>query len=557
MDIFQMLDLAEELLNLYGYEVHRNIGVVGGDITTAELGQDPIYVPKKTSKGIVHRLDLLGEKTDIERPFGRIAVMYKRGSEKVTPADIYNLGQVMQEIEAYYGMFLTNTGIADEADTAAKNNRVEIITEERLEKLIGKASVEQPWWQGYPAFEPQIDYKQSLYYFKYYFEKMLHLSWPVLFIFKHEFTWTPYWKFTYYIDTHKGKRPTKMDEYQGFSGINAFTGNMDFVLFSSPSSAKLLNTPQYVMQHELVNRTFRDFKSKLGKVHKPAWLPKHVSFNVLKPALQKHEVKLAAQQYISKWFNVPPEEVVITGRELIYMPMWRLMIFNRPLVKNIHIDTEHFPCYVSAVDGEGVNYWHLAGDVQPLAEGWGRGAKKGKYIESGSNMFRPFIYRYMEWILYTLFGVVNYTNLMRRLTWGTVRLFWSFNVRVQRWMVKASWLGIQAFLWLLLGTLFPIPFQQIFAFLVSNVLLLPLHALLYIWHDALRLYPHKTYPHPDLSKKDIEHMNKKTRKYRAAATAYDSLLTQEKEGKLSDRQKRDLKKLKERRVEGLFKRIKD
>lgn len=554
MDIYQMLDLAEELLNLYGYEIYRNAGIVGGEITSGELMQDPTYVPKAVREGIIHRVDILGEKKDIERPFGRICVMYKRGAEKVTPADIYSLSQIMTEADAYYGMYLTNTGITDEAKIAGINNKIQVITEEKLETLIGKATIEQPWWQGYPAFKPQVDYKQSLYYLKYYLTKVLRLSWPVLAMYHHEFTWMPYWKFTYQIEL-KGRPREHVQQYQGFSAINAFNGNMEFVLFTDPVLVKRVKGVDYVMKHEIVNRTYRDYKAKIGKVYKPDFLPKNVEFNVLKPSLLKHEAKLAAQHHIAKWYDVPPEDVVITGRELIYMPIWRLFMFNRPIVKNIHFDTEWWGYYISAVDGEALIHYMVTGSVQPLAKGWGRGSGKGKHVEAGSNLTRPFLYHYFEWILYTLLGVPNYANLMRRLTWGAIRLYWSFNVRIQRWMLKLLWVGIEGLLWLMMSALGLSLTGTLVAFLAINLFLLPLHSVLYIWHDALRLYPHKTYPHPDLSGKDIADLKKKQGKFDEAETAYSNLKGLEQEGRLSSKQKTTLKKVSAKLADTLLKKV--
>jgi len=556
MDIQQMRDLAEELLNLYGYEVYRNVGVVGGEITTAELMQDPIYVPKQKKEGIIHRVDILGEKKDIERPFGRICVMYKRGTEDVTPADIYHLSHIMKQADAYYGMFLTTGGISKEAKIASVNNKVEIITQDRLEKLIGKVTMEQPWWQGYPAFEPQVDYKQSLYYFKYQFEKLMHMNWDVLMVCHHQFTWTPYWKFTYYIDFQKEEKPREhLEQYQGFSAINAFTGEMDFVLYYAPPLAKRMRGVDYVMKHEIINRTFRDYRSKIGKVHKPKWIPKNVDFNVLTPALLKHEAKLSAQQHIAKWYDVSPENVIITGRELIYLPVWRIMMFNRPIIKNIHMDTEHFAAYASAVDGESLLFYFLTGSIQPLARGFGKKGGTGTQVEAGSCLVRPLLYPYFERILFTLFGVVNYANVMRRLTWGAVRLYWSFNVRIQRWMLKLAWLGIEAMLWIMTRALALDLFGTIFAFAILNILILPLHSIVYVWHDALRLYPHKTYPHPDISKKDIESVRKKRATQDEGEKAYEKLLSLKKEGKLSGKQDKDIGKIRGKIADKYLKRL--
>src|SRR3989344_8390907 len=121
MDVNTLLDFAEQLLEMYGYETRRNVGLAGKNIVTAplerETGLPGEELPKTTEKELTYRVDLIAEKKDIERPFGRIVANYKRGSGPVEPADVRMLAKVAERAEAYSAIMLTTTGYTAEAQS--------------------------------------------------------------------------------------------------------------------------------------------------------------------------------------------------------------------------------------------------------------------------------------------------------------------------------------------------------------------------------------------------------------------------------------------------------
>lgn len=532
MDIYRMLDLTEELLNMYGYEVQRGVGVVGMGPTTAELAKEPVEVKTEQQPGLVYELDMMGEKKDIERPFGRVAVLYKRGGEKLSNIDVRHLYDIMLGIDAHYGMYLTNTGYTGDAAGAAGNLKIEIITPERLEQLIGKVTVEQPWWQGYPAFKPLVSYEESLYQLRYYLEHVFHWNWDIVWIMSHELAYMPYWKFTYYIEKKEGRRQYRMDQYEGYHGINAQTGAMDFELHAKPDDVMKVHPKgaSQVLGMEAVNRHFRDFRSKLIKVHKPEGLPKHVKFTIYKPALTKHEAKIAAQQYMSKWKGVPPEEVIVTGRELIFIPYWRAHVFIRPYVKNIHNDTIHFQLMNTAVYTNAFNYF------------------------TQHDFLRPWPHFYCEKLLVRLMGADNFIKFMRSTTFTIARLWWTFNLTLTPNFMKVSWLTIELLLlYTFYVTVTPLS-SAIFSFLATNLVLIPFHALMYILTKHTRVYPSEVYAHPkSTGEKRLKPYWKGVETKDKAQKALEHLEMLEKSGKLSEETKKELAKLRHQKAEGLLK----
>jgi len=532
MDIHQMMDLTEELLSMWGYDVQRGVGVLGGGPTTAELAKEPVEIKTEQRAGLVYELDMLGEKKDIERPFGRVAVLYKRGGEKLSNIDIRHLYDIMLNIEAHYGMYLTDTGYTGDALGAAQNLKIEIITPERLEQLIGKATVEQPWWQGYPAFKPLVSYEDSLFQFKYYLEHVFHWNWDVTWIQAHELTYTPYWKFTYYIKKKKGRRQYKMDEYEGFQGINANTGQMDFELHAPPENVAKIRGKGAVLKMEAVGRHFRDFRSKLVKVHKPEGLPKHVNFTILKPVLTKHEAKIAAQQFISKWREVPPEDVIVTGRELTFIPFWRAHVFIRPYVKNIHQDTIHFKLMNTAVYTNAFNYFESHGHL------------------------RPWPHYYCEKLMIRLMGADGYIKFMRGVTFTIARLWWTFNLSLSPNFMKISWLVIELLLFYTIYAITTPLSSALFSFMISNLLLIPFHAVMYILTQHVGRFPGALYAHPkSTGKKLLEPHWKSEKEKDKAQKALEHLEKLEASEKLSDDSKRDLARLRRTKAEELLKRL--
>ncbi|MFH1786681.1 MAG: restriction endonuclease [archaeon] len=531
MDIYQMLDIAEEMLNIYGYDVQRNVGIVEGGMTTLEMGQEPTYIPETGKHQITYRTDIFAEKRDIERPFGRILVMINRKADQLTDTDVYQMSKIMQHAEAFYGMYLTNTGFTKDAQVAATNTHIQIVTPEKLEQLIGKASIEQPWWQGYPAYEPRITYEQALYYFKYYFEKLMHYNWACMYIATLEFVYMPFWKFTYQVAKKPERKTTYIGSHQGFFGVSAWDGDVYFNLFTSPQDAIAVNGLNYVLSHEAIHRTYKDFRAKMGKIFKPKWLPKNVLFSVYKPSLEKHESKLIGQRYVASWFNVPPEDIIITGRELMYIPFWKILYFNRPIVKNVHLDTEWASGLVSAVDGEAYRF---------------------HYIQC---YFRKWPYQIFEKVFYNLMGVSNYIHFWRNVCWGTVKLFWTFNVIIKRSYIFFAYMFIQL---LLLRASFAYSASlsnALFIYLVINILLLPFHAFTYLYQDYLRIWPYAFYPHPTEDKKVLDKIDARLKKEKKAKEGYKYLEDLKAAEKLPKKELYKFEGVKRKKIDKLLKKL--
>ncbi len=540
MDIHQMLDLAENLLNLYGYECNRNVGVVGGEITTAELSKEGIpnvAVPEEVHEGIVHRIDLLGEKKDIERPFGRIVVHYKRGTGQVSAADIAQLRNLMDVSDAYFGMYLTVSGFGSDAENAAKNNRIEVITPEKLESLIGKMQTEQPWWQTSLAFKPAVDADESLFWFRWYIENHFHLNWDAMLLQQHELAYIPYWKMSYFVaktgERQLRKLPTKAGKYMGMIGINAYTGKMDFELHANPEHVKAANGGEKVLAMEALQRHVYDFRSELVKIKKPK-LPKKTYFNVYKPALEKHEAKLAAQQYLAHWLDVEPEDIIVVGRELLYIPFWKARFFNRPIVKNVHLDTEWFDLWNTAVYTNAFNYY----DWYPVFR-------------------RVWFYPHIERVLLSILGPKRYTSFMRNATHTIVTFYWDFNLEIPP--LFFSGIGVLLFLsvaylnYLLAGGHL---ISATIGTLFWNLVLLPVYSFLFLIHDYVGRWPYARYPQPHITPKKHEKASKEPEELLASRKAYESLLKLESEQKLTEEGKKKLEALRRKYADALLKRLK-
>ena len=539
MDIHQMLDLAEELLNLYGYSCQRNVGVVGGEVTTADLSREGIpNLPLKehTHEGIVHKIDLLGEKNDIERPFGRIAVHYKRGNGLVTPGDIAHLKSLMDASDAYFGMYLTVSGVTPEADNASKNNRIEVITPEKLEKLIGKMQIEEPWWNEAIAFKPKVDAAEAVYWFRWYIENHFHFNWDAMLLQQLELAYIPYWKVTYYVAKTKARRLMKMPEkagkYMGFIGINAFTGKMDFELHASPDDIKRVSGAEKVISMEALQRHVYDFRTEMVKIEKPK-LPKNAYFNVYKPAIEKHEAKLSAQQHLAHWLDVEPEDIIVVGRELIYIPFWRARFFNRPIVKNVHVDTEWFDLWNTAVFTNAYNYY----EWYPVFR-------------------RDWFYPYIERVLLGLMGPKRYTAFMRNATHTVVKFYWDFNLMIPQSVLS----GTAALIFLTVAYLnYLASGRELLSGALGtafwSIVLLPLFSFLYLIRDYVGRWPYARYPQPHITPHQHEAEAEEPEAIRVSRAAYEKMLKLEKEGKLTAEGKKRLEELRHKYADALFKRL--
>ncbi len=528
MDINTLLDFAEELLNMYGYETRRNVGIVGGKITTAalekEIGTLAEELPQKKEKEIVYKIDLLAEKKDIERPFGRIVVNYKRGTEPVVPADIRLTSKLAEVSEAYSGLLLTVTGATPDAHDVAKQiGTVTIMTPDKVERLLGKAVTREKWWFNAPAFPVRFHYNDVVWKLKWFFERMMFQSFDTIWFYNKELAYEPYWKFSYYIaPKHKGKEMA-----EGFFAINALTGEIDTWVDIKPEIAVAMNKSlkESYFEEEAVHMA----ENMVGrtKIKKPK-LPPDLHFEVYRPAMEKHEAKLAAMQWISYVENVRPEDIVVTGRELVYYPWWKFYYFYRPIVKNAWADTEKNHIKMSAIYGDIFNQW------------------------KNYSQRRDVIYYYMEKSLLRLLGRDRYVSLMRRVTLGISTLWWNYHLvlrPVYIWMLLLglTFLTIYAFITATLGL------SIVVGILLILIFMGPGYAFLYLLQDYLNRYPAKSYPHPVLTKKDYESQIKPVEE---ADEAFGELEDLDKEGKLTPKEKKMLQKVRDKKVKELVKKAK-
>ena len=529
MDINTLLDFTEELLNMYGYETRRNVGLVGTKIITAplekETGTLSEVLPKKEEKEIVYKVDLLAEKRDIERPFGRIVVNYKRGSEPVDVADVRMMQKTRELAEAYSGLLLSVHGYTKEAeDAAATLGTVTIMTADKVERLLGKAMVKERWWFNAPAYPVKWDYDKVIWKLKWFFEKMLFQSYECIYFFNKELAYEPYWKFSYHIaPKHKG-----VEMKDGFFAINALTGEIDTWVdikpeFAAPIPGRTLKQTYFEEEavhnvEEMVSRT---------KIKKPK-LPPGVHFEVYRPAMEKHEAKLAALQWISYVEGVKPEDIVVTGRELVYYPWWKFYYFYRPIVKNAWQDTEKTHIKMSGVYGDIFNQW------------------------KNYAFRRDIIYFYMEKSLIKLLGRDRYVNFMRRVTLGISVLWWNYHLQLKPAYIWALLLlitagAVYAFITATFGL------SILLGILLVLIFMGPGYAFLYILQDYLKRYPGVWYPHPVLTKKEYE---SKIKPIEDAQEALGELEDLEKEGKLTKKELKELEGIRKKKIKELVKKAK-
>ncbi len=530
MDINTLLDFTEELLNMYGYETRRNIGIVGGKIVTAPLEHETgtltelSKIPKKEEEGIVYKVDVLAEKKDIERPFGRIIVRYKRGPEPVTPADVEQVSQIREHADAHSALLLTVTGYTPDAAEAGVPANVTILTPEKVQQLLGKAMTKERWWFNAPAYPIYWDYEKVRWKLKWWFEKQLFVNFDCIWFWTKELAYEPYWKISYYVAPKKKGEGMK----EGFFGLNALTGQIDTWTDITPEydTTKSLKTAYF--EQEAIHTIEVTHMVPRVKIKKPK-LPAGVNFMVYRPAMEKHEAKIAAIQWIAYVEGVNPEDVVVTSRELIYYPWWKFFYFYRPIVKNSWEDTEWVGFKLSAVYGDLFNAYQLYDSYR-----------------------RDIIYFYMEKSLIRLLGRERYVKLMRKTTYGIATLWWNYHLVIRPSYIWALLLLITA------GTIYAFITATWALSIVLGILLVlifmgPGYAFLYILQDYLKRYPAPSYPHPVLTKKEWE---KKKKPIQEAGLAMEELEKLEAEGKLSEKEKKELEKIRKKRAKELLKKAK-
>jgi hypothetical protein len=528
MDINTLLDFVEELLNMYGYETRRNVGIVGGKITTAplekETGRPGEVLPKKEEEGIVYKADILAEKKDIERPFGRVIVRYKRGQGPVTVADCEQAGQIRDHSDAHSVLLLTTNGAKEDAETAAVPLNVSILTPDKVQTLLGKAMTKEKWWFNAPAYPVLWDYEKVKWKLKWFFEKMMFINFKCIWFMNKELAYEPYWRFSYHISKSGQMK-------KGYFAINAFTGEIDAWFDTDPAlsaAVDKMGARQVWKEVNIINAIESCNMAPRGKIQKPK-LPKGVKYEVYRPTMEKHEAKLAAIQWVSYIEAVDPEDVVITGRELIYHPWWKFFYFYRPIVKNAWEDTEYDGIKMTAVFGDIFNQWKLYG------------SKK-----------RDIIYYYMERSLMKLLGRDRYVKFMRSVTLGLSVLWWNYSLEI-----KPIYLWI-VLLMITMGTIYAFVsatwgLSLILGLLLVFIFMGPGYAVIYLIQDYLKKYPVPMYGHPQLTKKKYL---KKIKPMEDAKGAIAQLEKLAEEGKLTGGEKRALEKLRKTKTKELVKKAK-
>jgi hypothetical protein len=528
MDINSLLNFVEEILNMYDYETKRNVGIVGGEIVTTplehELGTEAQKIKKRKEKGIVYKVDILADKIEGERPFGRIVVRYKRGDEPVEVGDVKQFKNIVDTAGAYSGLLLTVNGYTPEAQsTASTFGNVTIMTPEKVQTLLGKAMTKEKWWYNAPAYPVTWDYEKVKWKLQWFFEKILFINFDCIWFFNKELAYEPYWKFSYHVAPKKPGEPM----HQGFFAINAFTGEIDTWIDIEPELADTQTLKEAWFVQEAIHTVEFVHMVPRTKIQKPK-LPKGVNYVVYRPAMEKHEAKLAAIQWIAYVEGVDPEDVVITGRELLYYPWWKFFYFYRPVVKNAWQDTEWTGFKMSAVYGDIFNQWQ------------------------SYHFRRDIIYYYMERSLIKILGRDRYVRFMRKVTMGIAFLWWNYHL-----VIKPSY--IWAFLLLITaGTIYAFitatwGLSILFGILLVLIFMGPGYAFLYVLQDYLRRYPVKSYPHPTLTKKAWE---KERKPVKEAETALATLEDLEEAGKLTATEKKELEHIRKRKVKALVKKAK-
>ncbi|MFH1786682.1 MAG: restriction endonuclease [archaeon] len=538
MDIQQLVDLTERLLILYGYEVERDVGISGATVTTADLtreievGGKTIQTETEERAPIIYKVDIFAEKKDLERPFGRIVVMYNRSNSKVNVSQITHLNTVRKVSDSYLGLMLSLTGIDDEAAEHAKQNNIEVFTPERIEQLIGKAMAQKPWWQSVNAYPVRFAYSDAVRKIKHTVIAWFQRSWDVSKVAWSELAYMPYWKFNYSViekdadGNIASPKPLGTSFFNAFA-INAYDGMIDLWWDYDPIELmKLANTPEnkkrgyenavrgFVPGDAYLQFVFAPFGTP-GKVSKPKGMPPGVRFQVYKPAIEKWEAKVVATQWLSYFWDTDPKNIQISAIELCYFPWWRFRIENLPYIKNAWNEVEYINLQVS---GLMLDVFNLYKNV-PLR--------------------KNIVFLMAEKYMVNLLGPKKYTKLMNRVTYNFLNriLYWKFGIRASyRWI---DLLFFALFLGMVYGMLVFKTGIMLLVFIgLLFVFIGPGYAFLYLMRDYLMLYPWgkgssgKKYGHPFVTKKEAILIGKKAAKEMEKVKALDELQTMYEAGEL-------------------------
>ncbi len=472
MDIYRLLDLMERLLNLYGYETERDVGIVGGGANLTDLTQETAQGPgpAETREPLTYQVDILGEKRDIERPYGRVVVFYNRRDGPLEISDFTHAGTVLEAAMAYTGYYLTVTGAKEDAIAYAHNNGISIITPEKIEELIGKAMVDKPWWQSVNAYPIYLTYPEMIAKLKHTYQNWFHRNWKVSMIKAQELAYLPYWKCAYSIMQQEVDEEYDIQEFKQDSGmmaVNAYDGMMDQWWDYDPFKDTMRHGKGLVTTGlSIIDEIITSFPATPGKIEKPKDMPKEARFEVYKPALEKYEAKIAATQWIAYIYNVDPKTVTIHSLELVYLPWWRFRIDHMPYIRRPWNKTEWFTVKISAINGDVFDLWRLVGMQRNIVFYMAE-----KYLIN--LLGRRKMVRVMNWITYKVFCrfFFWYLGIKPSDNWIKVLFILLFSSMVYGMLVFKSGLMLLVFI----GFLF--------------LFIGPGYALLYVLQEYLEVYP--------------------------------------------------------------------
>lgn len=508
MDVAQLLDLTERLLILYGYEVERDIGLPGKGIATADLTRETKEgkAPTEERGELMYRADIFAEKKDIERPFGRIVVLYNKTQGPAQPQQVSHLAKLMEAANAYMGIFVTATGFTDAAATHAGNYNIRIFTQDDVERLIGKAMATKPWWQSINAYPTFFGYEDSLLKTKHEMGAWFHRSWEIAKIGWAEYSYLPYWLFSYHIlekpvqEGDKYKIPHGAGDLN-MMAINAHTGMIDTWIDFDPIKLQRLEGTKKVTYKgarrglaggEMYVELLWEPHGTPGPVTKPKDLPEGVRFEVYKPVLEKWEAKVSATQWMAYLWNTDPKNVLITDIQLVYFPWWRFRVDMMPYIKNPWGEVEWITSMVSGQILDVFNMWQLT--------------------EYRKNIVFLMAEKYMVKLL----GPKRYIKVMNFITYKLINrlLYWDLGIKPSH-----NWIMLLFFALFLSMVYGMLVFKTGIMLLVFIALLFifigPGYALLYVIMDYLKHYPWgkpgegRRYSHPAMHARGAVQVSKK------------------------------------------------
>jgi len=479
MDIYQLIDLTERLLILYGYEVERDIGVEGKPAEVGDLSRETKEgMPTETMAPITYMADIFAEKKDIERPFGRIVVRYNRTQTTADVSDIAHTAKVKEAANAYMGIYLTTTGFSEDAKEHADSQQIRIFTPDDIERLIGKAMVTKPWWSSVKAYPVFLTYDEMLWKARHTFTNWFHRTWDVTKMPYQALNYMPYWKYSYSVVEKKSEYEAKtgLGKFAittGTTGINAHNGLCDIWWDYDPiqlqeliGSKTHINVWPGYMGGEMYLELLWEPHVEFTTVEKPKDFPAGLRFEVYKPAIEKWEAKVAATHWISFFFNTDPKNVMISNLEMIYLPWWVYRVNHLPYIKNPWGEVEWFTMIISPHLTDVFNLWKLR------------------------EYRRNIVYLMAEKYLSNLFGSRRYIKMMNIITYKFINrlLFYDLHVRPSyRWI---DLFFVVLFMSMVYGML---AFKTGLSLLVFIALLFifigPGYALLYVTRAYLMHYP--------------------------------------------------------------------